>query len=328
MEEIERARPPHRRRGPCGSRRRARPGSPARGPVPGPSARRGPRANRASSADLHWSASAPWPTAGTMLPKPSAWNSRPGQDAIPRRLSPAAARIVPSATRRSAIFLRRVSTLPRISTNPSPGKSIAAWWRRLGLPVASVLGDADARAQDEHVARVLAGQVARGRKPRDGLAGQVLRAVDREVRLPPEERRLELACEEPLAPLLLERPLRLPVARRDELEQLALGAEAARAGTPRPAPPGRAQAGSFGSRGRVCFPFARRPGRRMRGGQYAAWTPFRFFLDIQGIMLRSRWPTFSILWAAPFFRSLLYFLRPPLYSATHCARELARSGSP
>ena len=43
----------------------------------------------------------------------------------------------------------------------------------------------------------------------------------------------------------------------------------------------------------------------------------RFFFDIQGIMPRRRWPVLSILCAAPFLRRRLYFLRPPLYSATH-----------
>jgi hypothetical protein len=125
----------------------------------------------------------------------------------------------------SAIFLSRVSTLPRISTNSAPPKGAAACSRRRGLPVASVLGRRHARSAGRACPWDPRGEGSPPSQPGRGLARQVLRAVDRDVGLAPQEGRLELAGEEALAPLLLERPLRLPVARRHELQELALGAE-------------------------------------------------------------------------------------------------------
>ena len=82
---------------------------------------------------------APCPTAGTICLKSRNRNSTPDHDANPSRLRPAAASTLASAAPQ-AIFLRRVSTLPRISVNAAPGYIRAICSRRRGLPVAMVSG--------------------------------------------------------------------------------------------------------------------------------------------------------------------------------------------
>ena len=78
----------------------------------------------------------------------------------------------------------------------------------------------DAAAQDEHIPGVGPRQVTTDRQTRRHVARQILGAMDGNIRLATLKRRLKFAGEQPFATTFFERPLGLPITRRDNLQQL------------------------------------------------------------------------------------------------------------
>ena len=249
--------PPSRRLDRPGSRRIPRSVSPSNTPAYPP-----------RSAVRHWMAIAPRPTAGTIASNPIGRISTPGHDAIRRRLSPAAASMVPSADALLGNFPQA-----RVDVPAYLGKGDAGEHERSLAPAPRAsrcegFRCRDARAQDENVPGVLPGQVPRRGKSGDGVARQVLGAVDGQSPSPRSSAASSSRVNRrPLPPRFSSdhSAWRSPVVTSFRSSHSTPVRSRRNAG-PR-APPGRAPAGSFGSQGRVCFPYPGAPSLRADGAR-------------------------------------------------------------
>ena len=193
----------------AGSRRPARAAAPARCAPPGRWRRRStaatPRAGRGAAS----------PPRARSPPGPARARSCAGRAArrcardSPSRSSPATARSRASTSPASSLR-RRVSTLPRMGTQRSPGRRSAssAARRALLLPTVAPSGERvepAAVAGDHGVAGVGAGQHRGHAEPGGELGGQVLGGVDRHVGAAVEKRALDRGGEPALALELLDR---------------------------------------------------------------------------------------------------------------------------
>jgi autotransporter-associated beta strand protein len=208
-----------RRNGPCSARSR-----PSWRAVAASNA----AANFAASAARVWTATAPCPTAGAICAKVSGRNSSPAQpgDAEPPQpgrgqdggIGGAVGDLLEPRVHIAADFGERCAR--KLETDLQPAARAAGGdGRRRG----------HALPHHQHVARVLARQIAGDDEPGGRLVGQILRTVDGAIGRALQQRLFQLGGEEPLAALFLERPFELAVAGGDDLEQLALDAGPGRA---------------------------------------------------------------------------------------------------
>lgn len=82
-----------------------------------------------------------------------------------------------------------------------------------------------AGAEHEHIADIRPRQIAGDAEARCHFTRQIFRAVHRHIRLAAQQRGFELTGKQAFPTLVLERPVRLPIAGRDDFQQLRLDAK-------------------------------------------------------------------------------------------------------